>query len=81
MLFGNANEDEDEDEDEDGDGDGEGYILEAYISGQPMDRKLNDKLCYNTHPSCCKYSDHITLSKNKAKVALLLPIIIITQCK
>ena len=75
MLFGNANEDEDEDEDDDG----EGYILEAYISGQPMDRKLNDKLCYNTHPSC-KYSDHITLSKNKAKVALLL-LIIITQCK
>ena len=58
-----------------------GDILQAYISGQPMDRKLNDKLCYNTHPSCCKYSDHITLSKNKAKVALLLLLMIITQCK
>ena len=58
-----------------------GDILQAYISGQPMDRKLNDKLCYNTHPSCCKYSDHITLSKYKAKVALLLLLMIITQCK
>ena len=38
-----------------------GYILEAYISGQPMDRKLNDKLCYNTHLSSCKYSTDITL--------------------
>ena len=28
-------------------------ILRAYIAGHPMDRKLNDKLCSNTHVSCC----------------------------
>ena len=33
-----------------------GNILQAYISGQPMDRKLNDKLCYNIHLSFSKYS-------------------------
>ena len=36
-------------------------ILRAYIAGHPMDRKLNDKLCSNTHISCCIDSADIIL--------------------